>query len=275
MLFVYVQYAHLGRTLYTRGSRTDATSVDSIAAHMLRLAADLQDKWRRGVEMPDLHLFFNDANRERNGNAYETGGEGGFRDIDDENDDLFAEQQTISVHHSGDEPQMHDSEIFSQDSFAPYFLQQIQQQQQQRVNMGSSSQQFSRTTTTSATSPALQQQQQQILAALLDISLTKDDIIVEKMHIHHGLKQEDPVSRLRFFSKPWSTSLTTNYDLNQEMIGRPSKTARFDTVTPRTFEEFAIRVFCRDTSKALLAQLAFQAWCRHSQHASPMLSQVE
>ncbi len=33
------------------------------------------------------------------------------------------------------------------------------------------------------------------------VELAEEDLIVEKMHIHHGMKGNNPVSRLRFFPK--------------------------------------------------------------------------
>ena len=50
-----------------------------------------------------------------------------------------------------------------------------------------------------------------------DVKLLEDDIIVEKMHIHYGLKEKNPVTRIRFYEKvmgSWTLDLILElYDL--------------------------------------------------------------
>jgi len=67
------------------------------------------------------------------------------------------------------------------------------------------------------------------------VPLEKDDIIVERMHIHYGMKDRNPVSRLRFFTKGAS----------RDTVGEPVKDRIYQTSMPVVFEEFAVRVFCR------------------------------
>ena len=82
--------------------------------------------------------------------------------------------------------------------------------------------------------------------------LEKTDLIVDKMHLHHGMKADNPVSRLRFFGKYG--------DENQIAQRIPEKV--YHTILPRCFEERAIRVFCRKPVKEKKVKEAFEAWCK-------------
>lgn len=54
--------------------------------------------------------------------------------------------------------------------------------------------------------------------------LTEDDIIVEKMHIHYGLKDQNPVSRLRFYPK--------TVRIGDVAIGREISESMYDEMIP-------------------------------------------
>ena len=82
--------------------------------------------------------------------------------------------------------------------------------------------------------------------------LEADDIIVEKMHIHYGLKDKNPVSRMRFFPKL----------ADHDTVGTQIKDRVYQTSMPTVFEEFAVRVFCRTQGKEATARRAFQIWCK-------------
>lgn len=99
-----------------------------------------------------------------------------------------------------------------------------------------------------------------------DSIVTVDDIIVEKMHIHYGMKSENPVNRLRFYSK----------DLPVDGLAKKVKEKSYETLLPRVFEELAVRVFCRNPKKNSYVMRAFQDWCRECYASSPFpsLSQV-
>ena len=84
------------------------------------------------------------------------------------------------------------------------------------------------------------------------LPLEKTDLIVDKMHLHHGMKADNPVSRLRFFGKYG--------DENQIAQRIPEKV--YHTILPRCFEERAIRVFCRKPVKEKKVKEAFDAWCK-------------
>lgn len=93
------------------------------------------------------------------------------------------------------------------------------------------------------------------------VRLEQDDIIVEKMHIHYGLKDKNPVQRLRFFQKncKWDTIAK---QLNENV---------YVASMPNRFEEFAVRVFCKSRSadKEATAKRAFQQWCKEKLCSTP------
>jgi hypothetical protein len=95
------------------------------------------------------------------------------------------------------------------------------------------------------------------------LELTENDIIVEKMHIHYGLKSANPISRLRFYSK--------NIPLDKA-IGKEIKEASYPTLLPRVFEELAVRVFCRNPKKSQKLFDAFNSWCKEEHSSTPVLS---
>ena len=98
------------------------------------------------------------------------------------------------------------------------------------------------------------------------VPLQENDIIVEKMHIHYGLKAKNPVGRLRFFQKncKWDTVAK---ELNENV---------YLASMPNRFEEFAVRVFCksRDIGKENTAKRSFQQWCKEKLCATPFLLPV-
>jgi len=83
-----------------------------------------------------------------------------------------------------------------------------------------------------------------------DEGLTKNDIIVEKMHVHYGQKGKNPVSQLRFFPK----------HSDEDAIGNAVDDRLHETALPKAFEDFAVRVFCRFPHKEDMARRAFRSW---------------
>mmetsp|Transcript_582 Transcript_582/g.986 ORF Transcript_582/g.986 Transcript_582/m.986 type:complete len:707 (+) Transcript_582:1-2121(+) len=91
------------------------------------------------------------------------------------------------------------------------------------------------------------------------VLLTVDDIIVEKMHTHYGLKDKNPVDRMRFYSK-------TTHPLHT--VGRRVDKSYYASRSPGAFEELAVRVFCRSpvgSVQSRLARDAFLIWCESVQ----------
>lgn len=92
-----------------------------------------------------------------------------------------------------------------------------------------------------------------------------DDLIVEKMHIHYGSKDKNPVEDLRFFPK-------TIID-KENFIAYKVKEETYETLLPRVFEELAIRVFYKDSEKEILARQCFEIWCQQYKVHQPFPSQ--
>lgn len=108
------------------------------------------------------------------------------------------------------------------------------------------------------------------LSALSDASaiypvLKKGDIIVDKMHIHYGKKNQNPVANMRFYAK----------GAGPEEVARHVPEDVYQTVLPRTFEELAVRVFCRDPSKEGIAMKAFRRFCSTCNTHLPFPSQSQ
>lgn len=98
------------------------------------------------------------------------------------------------------------------------------------------------------------------------VVLRAEDIIVEKMHVHHGLKGRNPVDRLRFFPKAPSSS--------SFLAARRVPEVTYENVLPRVFEARAVRLFCRSSAASvqLAARRAFEEWCRRVESHSPFPS---
>ncbi|CAM9779348.1 unnamed protein product [Ectocarpus sp. 8 AP-2014] len=97
--------------------------------------------------------------------------------------------------------------------------------------------------------------------------LEEEDIIVEFMRIHWGLKDANPVNRLRFFSK--------YAPLGPDTQGVRLDEEKYASFLPRVFESKKIRVFVRNTVKVDAARKALELFCHEHgcSSPSPLLSQ--
>lgn len=148
-----------------------------------------------------------------------------------------------------------ESYILSQDSFQPWVLRDL-------ANQSSNGNQ-----------PSPKSSAYTEIHAIKAIEL--DDIIVEKMHIHYGLKSENPVNRLRFFSKDAEDIISSRWDDN--IIGVQIKEQHYETQLPRVFEETAVRLFCRSKEKSVCVAEAFKRFSKAMNGADPfpLLSQSQ
>ena len=85
------------------------------------------------------------------------------------------------------------------------------------------------------------------------VEVQPEDLIVEKTHVHHGLKEHDPVSRMRFFKK--------QYDPAVGQVGFKVSVDAYDL--PSVLERMTVRLFCRRPERrtARTARFAFDIWC--------------
>ena len=82
------------------------------------------------------------------------------------------------------------------------------------------------------------------------------------MWIHYGLKDKNPVSRVRFFCKNAPPG-TIAQAVDENVYG---------TMIPRKFEYRAVRVFCRNKEKDIMARVAFEKWCNENDVLTPFPS---
>jgi HD superfamily phosphohydrolase len=100
------------------------------------------------------------------------------------------------------------------------------------------------------------------------VEFTTADIIVEKMHIHYGMKNKNPIDRLRFFAK-YNDKIG---DQKEQLFGKKIPEEKYIALLPRQFEERSVRLFCRDAAKLQAARRAFEKWCTRLNAHSPFPS---
>lgn len=83
-------------------------------------------------------------------------------------------------------------------------------------------------------------------------SLMAKDLLVELYYLHHGMKAENPVDRLRFYSKKAKSRA------NPSAFHVPS--SRYPMECPVAFDERKIRLYCRTTEKVHQATAVFRRW---------------
>jgi len=96
--------------------------------------------------------------------------------------------------------------------------------------------------------------------------LERGDIIIDKMHIHYGKKNQNPVDHMRFYPKGANPATHVAQQVDENI---------YQTLLPRTFEELAVRVFCRDPRKESIAAKAFKMFCNTENTHQPFPSQSQ
>jgi hypothetical protein len=122
-----------------------------------------------------------------------------------------------------------------------------------------------------------------VAATMPRLPLAKD-IIVERMHVHYGLKQYNPVALMRFYSKisPVTTtssfghivSSTSSQSMSQSVIGHQVDERVYASELPRVFEDLSFRVFSRSLDQDMIALIrrSFECWCDRKQTHLPFPS---
>lgn len=103
-------------------------------------------------------------------------------------------------------------------------------------------------------------------SARLLTPLERGDIIIDKMHIHYGKKNQNPVDCMRFYPKGANERTYVAQQIDDKV---------YETLLPRSFEELAVRVFCRDPRKESIAAKAFKLFCNTENIAMPFPSQSQ
>lgn len=104
------------------------------------------------------------------------------------------------------------------------------------------------------------------------VALEAEDLIVEKMHVHYGMKGQNPVARMRFYPKHVPRVVSENKPFQAVQL----EERVYETDLPRSFEYLSVRVFCRHPEKEAAAVHAFERWCseRNSHMPFPSFSQT-
>lgn len=107
----------------------------------------------------------------------------------------------------------------------------------------------------------------------LKLVLKDEDFIVELCNIHHGLKDKNPISQMRFLPKGKLAKLTGPIDSLPEAceINESSYDAQF----PRAFQANSIRVYSRDAVKNGLVEHSFDAWLNEIAGEMEMTAEAE
>eukprot|EP00924_Labyrinthula_sp_SR-Ha-C_P004764 snap_masked-scaffold_1-processed-gene-11.15-mRNA-1 protein AED:0.05 eAED:0.05 QI:0/-1/0/1/-1/1/1/0/494 len=106
----------------------------------------------------------------------------------------------------------------------------------------------------------------EVMAQIIAFSngkLTKDEVIVEVMKVHHGKGRENPLDRISFFKK------------NSRRAGPLVKEKYGHGVLPQEFLDPSIRLFVKssDTEKRRVATKCFRLWAKSENQCSPLYSQ--
>lgn len=214
-------------------------SEETIAAAIVKCSESLANKMREQIASASV------AAANENG-----GGEAGSKirrlNEDEEFSSRLLHQNMMALTNSNASNILFDDNLHSQDSFSDIIQKDLKQHRNNKLKRNGS---------VNSVCSVVQQYDH-------TISLSADDIIVEKMNIHYGQKGKNPVDNMRFFPK----------HCDDKYIARRLDESNYETALPRVFEECAIRVFCRTTHKFLVAQAAFNEWCKEVKALQPFLS---
>jgi len=98
------------------------------------------------------------------------------------------------------------------------------------------------------------------------ISLCEDDLVVQKCVMNHGLKDKDPLTRMRFLEKSKLNKLTVK-DFEELPEAVVVDQDEYDSHLPRNLEECSLRIYSRDSSrtKCELVSHVFSLWWQEIQ----------
>jgi len=92
-----------------------------------------------------------------------------------------------------------------------------------------------------------------------NIEVSKDDVIIDRWHTHHGKKHENPVDYLRFFTPAHKSRDAIEIGLH--LPGHKYGTG----MLPKQFEMRAVRIFVRDPKKIDAVREKFKIWSKRRQ----------
>lgn len=91
------------------------------------------------------------------------------------------------------------------------------------------------------------------------VALNEDDVIVQKCEIHHGQKDQDPLTKMRFLEKGYLNKISVeNYrDLPEAVMVDEEE---YDSYLPRSLMECSLRIYCKESAKVELLRHLFCLW---------------
>jgi hypothetical protein len=91
------------------------------------------------------------------------------------------------------------------------------------------------------------------------IALKEDDIIVQKCEIHHGQKDQDPLTKMRFLEKDQLHKIS-GADYRDLPVASQVDEDDYNAQLPRALMECSLRVYCKESAKASLLSHLFSLW---------------
>jgi hypothetical protein len=95
------------------------------------------------------------------------------------------------------------------------------------------------------------------LSESTNFRITPEHIIVDKCLVHHGLKDKDPVSRMRFLRKS-DMSLLTASDYKNLPNADSAHQSEYESFLPVKLMQCKLRIFCRDSSEEICNLMTHQ-----------------
>jgi deoxynucleoside triphosphate triphosphohydrolase SAMHD1 len=94
------------------------------------------------------------------------------------------------------------------------------------------------------------------------VRLHEDDFIVERCSMHHGCKDKNPLSKMRFLPKHLMHKLVAA-DINDLPEAIEEDESTYEALLPRLLQENSIRVYSVHANKSGLVSHVFSAWLEH------------
>jgi hypothetical protein len=91
------------------------------------------------------------------------------------------------------------------------------------------------------------------------VELNEEDLIVQKVEIHHGQKDRDPLAKMRFLEKGQLNKIAAE-DYKELPEAVVIDEDEYDSHLPRTLMECSLRIYCRSKAKCDLVSHVFSLW---------------
>eukprot|EP00588_Corethron_pennatum_P023401 CAMPEP_0194332306 /NCGR_PEP_ID=MMETSP0171-20130528/58703_1 /TAXON_ID=218684 /ORGANISM="Corethron pennatum, Strain L29A3" /LENGTH=663 /DNA_ID=CAMNT_0039094095 /DNA_START=210 /DNA_END=2202 /DNA_ORIENTATION=+ len=99
------------------------------------------------------------------------------------------------------------------------------------------------------------------IVSAASVALERWDVIVEKLQIHHGKKDKNPVDYIRFLTKSQVVNLHDT-PLSDLPVARKVNESEYESHIPRSFQERTLRIFCRRGERRRAVEKAFDVFIK-------------